>query len=102
MKNAIAIHGFKWKAVSDEMGTRNPDRKKSSVKHESLVLTDGLECAKRWRNALDPNLIRGKWTDEDVNFPQSTSFTEPWLTCNRIVYSNMLSQNTGDDENGRT
>jgi hypothetical protein len=27
LKKAFAIHGSKWKAVSDDIGTRNPDRK---------------------------------------------------------------------------
>ncbi|KAF2665799.1 hypothetical protein BT63DRAFT_459376 [Microthyrium microscopicum] len=53
LKKAVELHQARWKQVSDEVKTRNPD-----------------QCAKRWRNALDPSLHRGNWEpvdDEKLN-----------------------------------
>jgi hypothetical protein len=65
LKKAFAIHGSKWKAVSDEIGTRNPDRKQTVFEGRGKA-DNSQECAKRWRNALDPTLVRGDWSADDV------------------------------------
>ncbi|KAF2676489.1 hypothetical protein K458DRAFT_492448 [Lentithecium fluviatile CBS 122367] len=47
LHEAVMQSGERWVVVSDLVGTRNPD-----------------QCAKRWRNALDPNISHEVWTEE--------------------------------------
>ncbi|KAH8695772.1 hypothetical protein GQ44DRAFT_832595 [Phaeosphaeriaceae sp. PMI808] len=47
LHEAVTQSGERWAVVSDFVATRNPD-----------------QCAKRWRNALDPNISHEVWTEE--------------------------------------
>src|ERR1700761_3178802 len=58
---------IRWKAVSDLVKTRSPDRKYSSSETKPALLTF-TECAKRWRNTLDPKLVRSNFSNEEVRF----------------------------------
>ncbi|KAI5787987.1 hypothetical protein FPQ18DRAFT_345276 [Pyronema domesticum] len=44
----VQKHGNRWALVAQEVETRNGD-----------------QCAKRWQDALDPNLDHSDWVDED-------------------------------------
>ncbi|MCJ1343651.1 hypothetical protein MMC31_001847 [Peltigera leucophlebia] len=48
LAGGIIAHGYRWTLVSEVVGSRSPD-----------------QCAKHWRNSLDPDIIRGEWTDRE-------------------------------------
>ncbi|KAL9079387.1 MAG: hypothetical protein Q9157_001733 [Trypethelium eluteriae] len=49
LQQAVAVHGFRWSQVSEQVRTRNAD-----------------QCVKRWSHSLDPNVDRSSWKpDED-------------------------------------
>lgn len=61
--------GNSWTDISKTIGTRSPDRTFPHMcKHTSHPeqADASPECAKRWRNSLDPNNSRSEWTEEDV------------------------------------
>ncbi|KAL9609599.1 MAG: hypothetical protein Q9167_005642 [Letrouitia subvulpina] len=74
LRQAVKECGLRWTDISKKVGTRSADRKcRIDVDHQ-LYMTDGMtrttECAKHWRNLLDPNNSRGEWTSEDVGKAQ--------------------------------
>jgi len=59
--------GKSWTEISKAVGTRSPDRMFSHcyIKAHRQVQADASpECAKRWRNALNPNVSRSEWNEE--------------------------------------
>ena len=48
LTSLVGVHGCKWKVVAKRINGRNTK-----------------QCRERWCNYLDPQLNRGKWTDEE-------------------------------------
>lgn len=52
LRAAVRKHGTKWNIIAGEVESRN-----------------GEQCAKRWKNALNPDLDHSPWTEEEVSCP---------------------------------
>lgn len=50
LRQAVSKYGFRWILVADEVGTRNGD-----------------QCAKRWKDNLDPQLDHSQWSPDEVS-----------------------------------
>ena len=46
----------KWKLMSAEL---------NRILHRSQFIKDGKHCRERWVNHLNPDLVKGNWTDEE-------------------------------------
>ncbi|KAF5386427.1 hypothetical protein D9757_005822 [Collybiopsis confluens] len=49
LKHALHQHGRKWTIIAQAVQTRNSD-----------------QCAKRWKDTLDPSINKAEWTEEEV------------------------------------
>lgn len=50
LRQAVSKHGPRWVLVADEVGTRNGD-----------------QCAKRWKDRLNPELDHSQWSPDEVS-----------------------------------
>lgn len=50
LRQAVSKHGPRWVLVAEEVGTRNGD-----------------QCAKRWKDRLNPELDHSQWSPDEVS-----------------------------------
>lgn len=50
LRQAVSKHGLRWVLVADDVGTRNGD-----------------QCAKRWKDKLNPELDHSQWSPDEVS-----------------------------------
>ncbi|KAJ3937194.1 MAG: Homeodomain-like protein [Lentinula lateritia] len=64
---AIGKYGSRWTAIATAVETRNSDRK-SIIVRLGILIECILECAKRWKDTLNPSIDRTSWSATEVRF----------------------------------
>lgn len=77
-RSMLILGGNSWTDISRTVKTRSPDRGCPSYCASAIYsngrLTLTSECAKHWRNSLNPDNSRSEWTGEEVSRQFAVSY----------------------------